>query len=124
MPIAANEGVLESPRSPASIPPSGAGIEGCLAICETISGAASIGVADIEAAPEMAQTKSLKYYLEPTVAQAYPSMHMLEGNGLRDGNAMTYSNGESRFCRPLRWRGAGASWSPSNRPITLIKKLH
>jgi hypothetical protein len=36
-------------------------------------------------------------------------MHLLEGKGLRDAIAMTYSDGESRFCRPFRWRGTGAS---------------
>ena len=80
-----------------------------LTLRETTSGAASTGVADLEAAPEMAKTKSLKDYLEPAVAQAVPSIHFLEGNGLRDGKAMTCSDGESRFCRPFRWRDAGAS---------------
>jgi hypothetical protein len=80
-----------------------------LPLRETTSGAASTGFADLEAAPEMAQTKSLKYELEPAVAQAFPSMHFLEGKGLRNGIAMTYSDGKSRFCRPFRWRGAGAS---------------
>ena len=80
-----------------------------LMLCETTSGAASTGVADLEAAPEMAQTNSLKYDLEPAVAQAIPSMHFLEVNSLRNGNEMTCSDGESRFCRPFRWRDAGAS---------------
>ena len=57
------------------------------------SGAASAGVADLEAAPEVAQTKSIKYELEPASAKAFSSMQLLEGKSQHDTIATTYSDG-------------------------------
>ena len=58
----------------------------------------STGVADLEAAPEVAQTKSIKYELEPASAQAFPSIHTLKDEGLHDAIATTYSDG-GHLCR-------------------------
>ena len=70
-------------------------------VSEVTSGAASTGVADLEAAPEVTQTKPFYYEVGSASAQAFPSMHLLEGLGLRDAIDMTYSDGARRFCRPF-----------------------
>ena len=80
-----------------------------LAVRKATSGAALTGVADLEATLEVAQTKSIKYELEPASVQAFPSIQLLEGKGLRDAIVMTYSDGVSRFCRPFRCCGTGTS---------------
>ena len=72
-------------------------------------GAASTGVANLEAAPEVAQTESIKYELESASAQAFPSVQLLESKGPRDSIVMTYSNSASRFYRPFLWCGTNAS---------------
>ena len=70
-------------------------------VSEVTSDAASTGVADLEAAPEVTQTKPFYYEVGSASAQAFPSMHFLEGLGLRDAIDMTYSDGARRFCRPF-----------------------
>ena len=80
-----------------------------VAVRKDTSGAASAEVTDLEAALEVAQTKSIQYELEPYSTQAFPSMNLLEGKGPHDVITMTYSNGTSHFCRPFQWRGTGTS---------------
>ena len=70
-----------------------------LAVHGATFGAALTGVVDLEAAPEVAQTKSIKYELEPVSAKDFPSMQLLEGKGPCDVVGMTYSDSVSRFCR-------------------------
>ena len=50
-----------------------------LTVHKAAYGAASIGVAILEAVPEVAQAKSIKYELELASAKAFPSMQLLEG---------------------------------------------
>ena len=69
------------------------------------SGAVLTGVADLETAPEVTQTKPFYYEVGSASAQAFPSIHLLEGSGLRDAIDMTYSDGARRFCRPFLWSG-------------------
>ena len=80
-----------------------------LAVRGATSGAALTGVAVLEAAPEVAKTNGLYNKLINSGFQAFSLMHILEGRGLRDAIAVTYSDGKSRFCRPFQWRGTGAS---------------
>ena len=76
-----------------------------MAVQEATSDAASTGVADLETVPEMAKTNRFYNRFTNTGLQAFSLMHILEGRGLRNAIAMTYSDGESHVCRPFRWRG-------------------
>ena len=76
-------------------------LQAIFVVSEVTSDAASTGVADLEAAPEVTQTKPFYYEVGSASAQAFPSMHLLEGLGLRDAIDMTYSNGAHHFCRPF-----------------------
>ena len=49
-----------------------------------ISCVASNSVANLEDVPEMAQTNSFQYELDPAGAQAYPSMHFIGCKGLHN----------------------------------------
>jgi hypothetical protein len=73
-----------------------------LAFGMATSSAASTGVADLEAAPEVAKTNRFHNKLSNTGSQAFSSMHILEVLGLKNTIAVTYSNDESRFFRPLQ----------------------
>ena len=72
-----------------------------LAVYEATSGVALASVADLKAAPEVAQMKSIKCEVEPASTKAFPLMYLLEGKDPRNVIAMTYSDGASRFCRPF-----------------------
>ena len=72
-----------------------------MAVCKATSGAALTDVAALEAVSEVAKMNRLYNELTTSGLQAFSSMHILEGRGLHDAIAMTYSNGESRFCRPF-----------------------
>ena len=72
-----------------------------MTVSEATSGAASTGVAVLEAAPEVAKTNRFYNILTNAGLQAFSSMNTLEGRGLRDAIVMTYSNDKSRFCRPF-----------------------
>ena len=95
-----------------------------LAVCKATSGAASTGVADLKAALEMAQTKSIQYEVEPDSAKAFLSMQLLEGEGPRDTIAMMYNNGTSHFCKPLQSCGTGGSMVYSSRHTILLNIMH
>ena len=62
-PFHPNEHVLESLRLPAPMPV----LKVILTVSEITSGAASTGVANLKAATEMTNTKSIYYQSEPTV---------------------------------------------------------
>ena len=72
------------------------------AVLEAISGAASTGVAVLEAVPEVAKTNRFYDKLTNSGLQAFSLTHILEVVGLRDAILMTYSNSKSRFCRPFQ----------------------
>ena len=83
-------------------------------VSEVTSDAASTGVADLEAAPEVTQTDGFYNNLSTTGLQAFSSMYSLTIPRLRNAIAMVYSDGASRFCRPFRWRGTARAKPPSN----------
>ena len=68
-----------------------------LIISEATSGAASTGVAVLEAVPEVAKTNRLYNKLTNSVLHAFSLMHLIEAKDLRDVITMTYSNSKSRF---------------------------
>jgi hypothetical protein len=80
-----------------------------LTVYEATSGAASTGVADLNPAPEVAQTKTLYYKVEPASVKGFPLLYLLEGHDLCNTIATTYSDVERRFCRKCWWCGTDAS---------------
>ena len=72
-----------------------------LAVYEATSGVALASVADLKAAPEVAQMKSIKCEVEPASTKAFPLMPLLEIKDRRNAIVVSYSNSTSRFCRPF-----------------------
>ena len=70
-----------------------------MTVLEATSGGASAGVAVLETAPEVAKINRFYNKLTNTGLQAFSSMHIVEGRGLRDTITVTYSDDESHFCR-------------------------
>ena len=79
----ANEGVLQSPKPPALNTHTGAGPAGHLGrLWSHFLCSFDRRHANLKAAPEVAQTNSLYYELDPAFTQAFPSMYVIEGTGL------------------------------------------
>ena len=95
-----------------------------MTVSKVTSGVALTSVAVLEAAPEVAKTNRFYNRFTNTGLQAFSSMHILEGRGLRDAIEMTYSDGKSRFCRPFDGVAPAQAWSPSSRPKSLLKIMH
>ena len=72
-----------------------------MTVSEVTSGAALTGVANLEAAPEVAKTNRFYNRFPNTGLQAFSSMHILEGRGLHNTIVITYSDIKSHFFRPF-----------------------
>ena len=68
-----------------------------MAVCGATSGTASIDVADLEAVPEVDETKSIYNEIESNIKYYVSLINLLEILYKRNVISMVYSDGASRF---------------------------